>query len=248
MLSPTLGVSFAMNNHEGPCRSPGYWREGVFLPKNTFAGLEPPYFEFQRVGAVVLPVPYDSSIEWRDGFRSAPQAVIDACQYLQLYDLELDCDIYEIGIATLPQVEPALSGPLDMIARVYLIVKDLIATEKFVVVLGGEHSLSLGAVQAFKEKYPALSVLHLDVHADLRDQYMGTKYGQASIMRRIFELCPICQVGIRSLSREEKQFLAENRLKALYRSAVASQPGSINRVLEALSNEVMGYAIPQGEG
>jgi len=227
-----------MNNRERPPRSPGYWREGVFLPQSTFAGLEPPYSDFQRARAVVLPVPYDSTSEWRAGSRHAPQAIIDASQYLELYDLELDRDIYEIGIATLPQVEPVLSGPQDMIARVYLIVKDLIATEKFVVLLGGEHSLSLGAVQAFKEKYPALCVLHLDAHADLRDQYMGTKYGQASVMRRIFELCPICQVGIRSLSREEKQFLAENKLKPLYMSELASQPGSINRVLEALSNEV----------
>jgi len=214
------------------------WREGTFLPPRVFAGLEPPYSNLQQARTVILPVPYDGTSEWRGGSRHGPQAIIDASQYLELYDLELDREIYKVGISTLPEVEPVLSSPQDMIDRVYQVIKGLIQKEKFVVLLGGEHSLSLGAVRAFKEAFPRLSVLQLDAHADLRDEYLGTKYSQACVMRRIFELCPISQVGVRSLSREEKQFLTQKKLTPFYMSDLASNKGSIDKIVDSLSEDV----------
>jgi agmatinase len=214
------------------------WHEGIFLPQQVFAGLEPPYSNLQQAKTVILPVPYDSTSEWRSGSRHGPQAIIDASQYLELYDLELDREIYKVGIATLPQVEPLLSSPQDMIDRVYQVIKGLIQKEKFVVLLGGEHSLSLGAVRAFKEAFPKLSVLQLDAHADLRDKYLGTKYSQACVMRRTFELCPISQVGVRSLSWEEKQFLTQNKLKPFYMSDLASNTASIDQIVDSLNKDV----------
>ncbi|MFO7773113.1 MAG: agmatinase [Dehalococcoidia bacterium] len=227
-----------MNNrdrHPEPC---GYWDEGKFLPPRVFAGLEPPHANFQQAKTVILPVPYDSTSEWRTGSRHGPQAIIDASQYLELYDLELDREIYRVGIHTLPQLEPALGSPQDMMYRVYQVTKDLIQKEKFVVMLGGEHSLSSGMVQAHKDAFPGLSVLQLDAHADLRDEYLGTKYSQACVMRRIFELCPICQVGVRSLSQEEKQFLRQNKLTPFYMSDLASKAVSIDQIVESLSEDV----------
>jgi N1-aminopropylagmatine ureohydrolase len=214
------------------------WQEGTFLPHEIFAGLEPPYSNLQQAKTVILPVPYDSTSEWRSGSRHGPQAIIDASQYLELYDLELDREIYKIGISTLPQIEPVLSSPQDMINRVYQVIKGLIQKEKFVVLLGGEHTLSLGAVRAFQEAFPRLSVLQLDAHADLRDEYLGTKYSQACVMRRIFELCPISQVGVRSLSREEKQFLTKNKLKPFYMSDLASKTASIDQIVDSISEDV----------
>jgi len=214
------------------------WHEGTFLPHEVFAGLEPPYSNLQEAKAVIVPVPYDSTSEWRGGSRHGPQAIIDASQYLELYDLELDRQIYEIGISTLPRIEPLLSSPQDMIDRVYKVVKGLIQKEKFVVLLGGEHTLSLGAVRAFKEAFPRLSVLQLDAHADLRDEYLGTKYSQACVMRRIFELCPSSQVGVRSLSWEEKQFLIQNKLKPFYMFDLASNKASVDQILDSLSEDV----------
>jgi agmatinase len=214
------------------------WHEGTFLPHEVFAGLDQPYSNLQQAKTVILPVPYDSTSEWRSGSRYGPQAIIDASQYLEFYDLELDREIYKVGISTLPHVEPLLSSPQDMIDRVYQVVKGLIQKEKFVVLLGGEHSLSLGAVRAFKEASPGLSVLQLDAHADLRDEYLGTKYSQACIMRRIFELCPISQVGVRSLSWEEKQFLAQNKLTPFYMSDLASKTASIDQIVDSLSEDV----------
>jgi agmatinase len=212
--------------------------DGIFLPQRVFAGLGPPYSNLQQAETVILPVPYDSTSEWRTGSRHGPQAIINASQYLELYDLELDREIYRIGISTLPEIEPLLSSPQDMIDRVYQVIKDLIQKEKFVVLLGGEHSLSLGAVRAFKETFPGLSVLQLDAHADLRDEYLGTKYSQACVMRRILELCPIYQVGIRSLSRKEKQFLTQNKLTPLYMSDLASNTDAINQIADSLSEDV----------
>jgi agmatinase len=187
---------------------------------------------------VIVPVPYDSTSEWRSGSRRGPQAIIDASQYLELYDLELDRETYKIGISTLPRIAPLLSSPQDMIDRVCKVVEGLIQKEKFVVLLGGEHSLSLGAVRAFKEAFPRLSVLQLDAHADLRDEYLGTKYGQACVMRRIFELCPISQVGVRSLSWEEKQFLSQTKLTPFYMSNLESSAASIDKIVDSLSEDV----------
>jgi len=227
-----------MNDHD-PCPQTSVgWHGGTFLPQRVFAGLEPPYSDLQQAKAVILPVPYDSTSEWRSGSRHGPQAIIDASEYLELYDLELDREIYKVGISTLPRVEPSLGSPQDMIDRVYQVVGDLVRKEKFVVLLGGEHSLALGAVRAFQEAFPTLSVLQLDAHADLRDEYLGTKYGQACVMRRIFDVCPICQVGVRSLSWEEKQFSTEKNLRALYMSELASNTASIDRIMKSLSQDV----------
>jgi agmatinase len=212
--------------------------DGIFLPQRVFAGLGPPYSNLQQAKTVILPVPYDSTSEWRTGSRHGPQAIIDASQYLELYDLELDREIYKVGISTLSEIEPLLSSPQDMIDRVYQVIKDLIQKEKFVVLLGGEHSISSGAVRAFKEAFPGLSVLQLDAHADLRDEYLGTKYSQACVMRRIFELCPISQVGLRSLSWEEKQFLTQKKLTPFYMSDLASNRASVNEIVDSLSKDV----------
>ncbi len=227
-----------MNNYDPHPQTSAGWHGEAFLPHRVFAGLRPPYSDLRQAKAVVLPVPYDSTSEWSSGSRHGPQAIIDASEYLELYDLELDREIYKAGISTLPRVEPLLSSPQDMIDRVYQVVRDLVSKGKFVVLLGGEHSLSLGAVRAFKEAFPTLSVLQLDAHADLRDEYLGTKYGQACVMRRILEVCPICQVGVRSLSWEERQFSTEKQLDILYMADLASNRVSIDRITESLSQDV----------
>jgi len=227
-----------MNNCDSNLESFASKYEGTFLPQRVFAGLTPPYSNLQQSKTVILPVPYDATSEWRSGSRHGPQAIIDASQYLELYDLELDREIYKVGICTMPEVEPLFRSPQDMINRVYEVTKGLIQKGKFIVLLGGEHSLSLGAVRAFKEALPGLSVLQLDAHADLRDEYLGTKYGQACVMRRIFELCPISQVGVRSLSWEEKQFLTEKKLTPFYMSDLASNKTSVNEIVDSLTKDI----------
>jgi agmatinase len=226
-----------MNGRDFQPNPSGYWPEGTFLPHATFAGLEAPYSGFDEARVAILPVPYDGTSEWRSGSRHGPQAIIDASQYLELYDSDLDLEIYKIGISTLPRVEPVLSSPQDMIERVYQVVKGLIQRRKLAVLLGGEHTISLGAVRAFREAFPKLSVLQLDAHADLRDEYLGTRFGQACVMRRISELCPISQVGLRSLSLEEKQFLTQRKLTPFYMSDLSSR-ATADKILDSLSEDV----------
>jgi len=209
-----------------------------FWSHGSFAGLPPRYTNFARARVVVLPVPYDSTSEWRTGSRDGPQAIINASQYLELYDVEQDREIGLIGICTLPQLEPLMNSPRDMIGRVYRVVRQLLRKGKIVVMLGGEHTLSLGAVRAFKETFPSLSVLQLDAHADLRDKYLGTKYGQACVMRRILELCPVTQVGVRSLSWEEKQFLTENKMRPFYMSQLGEGKATVEQIVSSLSGDV----------
>lgn len=212
--------------------------EKNFFPPQNFAGLVPPYSDLPTAKVVVLPVPYDSTTEWHGGTREGPRAIIDASQYLELYDIEMDRDIYNVGIHTLPQVQPLLNSPERMVDRVYQIASELAKQDKFLVMLGGEHSISLGMVKALTENFNDFCVLQLDAHADLRDEYLGTKYSHACVMRRIVELCRIVQVGIRSLSREEQQFLTQNNLHPFYISTPDSISDYTDEILASLSKNV----------
>jgi agmatinase len=209
-----------------------------FLPLGSFAGITPPYSDWERARVVVLPVAYEGTTEWRSGTRDAPRAIISASRYLELYDLELDWEIYRVGIHTLPELQPEMAGPEHMVQRVYEVARGLLEQEKTVLMLGGEHTLTLGMVRAYREKYQALSVLQLDAHADLRQSYLGTKFSQATVMRRIYELCPVVPAGIRSLSQEEHHFISEAGISPLYACDLISGRVTSKQVSDSLSKEV----------
>ncbi len=209
-------------------------REDLFFTPRIFAGIPAKDAEFESSKVVVLPVPYDSTTDWHAGARDGPIAIIDASQYLELYDQELDREIYRVGIHTLPELQPSMSGPEKMVENVYEVSRELVRRGKLVVMLGGEHSISCGMVKAFREGYPSLSVLQLDAHTDLRDEYMGTRYNHACVMRRVLEMCPIVQVGIRSLSYEERVFLEQNGIMPFY----AEAPLDRDEIVQALSDDV----------
>ena len=210
----------------------------LFFPQRNFAAIPSPYANWEGSRVVVLPVPYDSTTDWRRGTRDGPRAIIDASQYLELYDLELDREIYQVGIHTLPEVQPEMAGPEQMTQRVHNVARELLSENKMLLMLGGEHSLTVGMVKAYREKYEALSVLQLDAHADLRDSYLGTKFSHATAMRRVYELCPIVPVGIRSLSQEERRFIDEAGVKPFYADGLFSAEGSIEHIIASLSDEV----------
>ena len=211
--------------------------EELFLPPRSFAGLSPQAAAFAKAKVVVLPVPYDGTTEFKSGAREGPQAIIDASPYLELYDAELDREISEVGIHTLPEVQPHMGSPELMVERVYRIAKGLLDRNKLIAMLGGEHLLTLGMVKAYKEKYRKLSVLQLDAHTDLRDQYQGTKYSNACVMRRVWELCPVVQVGVRSFSLEERQFMQQQKIEPFYAEA-ATSPDFVSRVVSKLTPQV----------
>ncbi|MDI6703832.1 MAG: agmatinase [bacterium] len=195
--------------------------------------------QYKMAKVVILPIPYDSTTSYKSGTREGPSSIISASKNLEDFDLELEKDICEIGIYTFPKVTPVLSNPLSMIKRVYKISQRIIQDGKIIVVLGGEHSLSLGVAKALKEEWDNLSVLQFDAHCDLRNSYLGTKYNHACVGRRILELCEVIQVGVRSISREEFLFIKENkRPLIIYMHEMIEKDDWIERIFSNLEDIV----------
>lgn len=176
------------------------------LPFN-FGGLDEKLSSFKNARFVILPVPYDLTASYGSGIRDGPLAIIEASTHMELYDEELRANTYEAGIHTLSQMKPTTLGHEEIIKRVQEASSYIIKSNKIPVMLGGEHSITLGMVKALKKKYPNLSVLQFDAHADMRDSYQDNPFNHACVARRISEICPIVQVGIRSLSEDEAIFL-----------------------------------------
>lgn len=183
----------------------------------------------------IIPVPYDSTTSFRSGSRDGPEAMITASYSLEDYDFELELDVSEIGIHTTGAIEPHMAGPGPMTERIKSVVGDYLTMGKTIGLLGGEHSITIGSVQAHVEAYPDLSVLYLDAHADLRNEYMGTPYGHASAARRAYECCPIALAGIRSMCQEEHDFIRENNIPVWY-----WDPNSLNSSWESILDSLSG--------
>ena len=186
------------------------------LVPHNFLALPQEQSSLDAAQVVLIPVPYDSTTSFRSGSREGPEAIITASYGLEDYDFELELDVSEIGIHTTGALEPHMAGPGPMTERVRDAVATYLDLGKTVGLLGGEHSITIGSVQAHVEAYPSLSVLYLDAHADLRNEYMGTPYGHASAARRVFECCPLSLAGVRSLCQEEHDFIRKNNVPVWY--------------------------------
>lgn len=199
------------------------------LPPFNFCGLEETSFEKAKV--VVLPVPYDSTASYKAGSRDGPHAIIQASRNMELYDEELDCEPARAGIFTLEELEPARGNVEETLRRVKNAIESIISARKFPLMIGGEHSITLGAVRAF-QKYKKISVLHMDAHADMREEYEGSKFSHACVMRRTREICKVVSVGVRSLSEEEATYIKNNKL------GVYGVEFKTREILEELSDDV----------
>lgn len=184
---------------------------------------------------VIAPVPYDGTSTWGKGADKGPEAVIAASANMELYDIECDCEVYRQGIYTDGSIEEN-SSPEKMVEKVREKVREHINNGKLTVVIGGEHSVSIGAVQAYGEKYKDLSVLQLDAHSDLRPSYLGSKYNHACAMARIKEICPAVQVGIRSMDVGEREFIDKDRV--FFAEEMRNQKDWQEKALEKLSSDV----------
>jgi agmatinase len=217
----------------------------VFGPPRTFLGLPPELSAYATARAVILPVPYDATTSYRAGTRDGARAIVDASSQIELYDADLGREPAEVGIHTLDPLEPDFGAPERTVARVRAATATLLEDGKFPVLLGGEHSLTPGAVAACRERWGGVGVLHLDAHADLRDEYHGTPHSHACAMRRVVELgAPLVSVGIRSLSSEEAAFRrGSERLKTISAAEIARARYNA-AALEALWDEVIA-ALPE---
>ena len=177
-------------------------------PPFRFLGIEDEFADYVTAKAALLPVPLERTTTYARGTRKGPCAIIEASRQVETYDEELRRETYrDIGIHTLEEMETE-EGPLErVLADIHTGVAALFADGKLPVLLGGEHSLTPPAVSAAARRFSDLSVLQIDAHADLRESYQGNPNSHACAMRRVLEICPAVQVGIRSLSGEEAQEL-----------------------------------------
>ncbi len=219
--------------------SPESGESGPVLPVTpfTFLGLDPGANSYSRAAIVVLPVPYDGTASFKSGAREGPEAIISASRELEEYDPELQCEPCEAGIYTAPAVEPHMGSPEGMVERVAKAVAPAVEDGKLVAMLGGDHSVTVGAVRSFASHYSDLSVLYLDAHADLRQEYLGTSWGHASTARRVSEICPLTLVGVRSMSREEAQFIATSGV-SLFPGEAGQPVLSADDLIQTLSPDV----------
>lgn len=190
--------------------------QDLYRPPYNFLGLDTAQTNLASAPVVILPIPFEATTSYRSGTKEGPRAILDASRYVETYDDELDLElISRIGIHTLPELETDLDTVAKTINRIELAAQEIITKHKFLVGLGGEHSVSLGLVRAYHKKYPNLTVIQLDAHADLRNQYEGTKYSHACVMRRIRDLgIPTIGIGIRSMSQPEAEYLRQNQKSA----------------------------------
>lgn len=201
----------------------------------NFGGLEKKYSDYKNAKIVVLPLPFDKTSTWGKGADKGPRAIIDASRNMELYDIETGTEVYEKGIHT---ARPITAKTPEKLAEItYEKVKSFLNDEKFVVCLGGEHSVSAGPIRAHMEKWPQASILHIDAHSDRRDSYLGSKYNHACIMARAQEWCDsIVSVGIRSMDSTELKKAARDTI--IYAHEIANDKGWIERVLSNLRKDV----------
>jgi agmatinase len=206
-------------------------------PRN-FGGLEERFSSPDRARVVIVPVPYDRTASFMKGTADGPRAAIEASTYMELYDDELEAEPYTVGIHTAEPVSGNDDPPEAMTAKVEKAVAGWLARGRMPVVLGGEHSISIGAIRAYLAKHPKMGILQFDAHGDLRDVYEGSPLSHACIMRRFAGTVPTLQVGIRSLSREEADFIREKRLMVLSAQRFIERPESALEMVDRLPDEI----------
>ncbi len=196
---------------------------------------------FDESSVVVLPAPYERTVSFGTGTSRGPNSIISASRSLELYDEELDCEPCEVGIHTLPEIEFDIA-PQRMVETLYEISREVISRDKFLITLGGEHSITNGPLRAHKDFNEKFSVLSIDAHCDLRYTYEGTKYSHACVMRRALELgVNVVEVGVRSLSLEESRFIKDtDAIRVLYASYLReSEPTEfVSEILQSLGEKV----------
>lgn len=202
--------------------------------ENNFLGIEEEFSSFENSKVVILPVPYEKSVSYGKGTKDGPRAILDASHYVEFYDEETKREIHrELGITTLEPLEVATLNEEAALELIYENITQLIKQNKFIVMIGGEHTITQSSLAAHAERYRDLSILHIDAHSDLRSDYQGSKFSHASVMARVCEFLDphrLVQVGIRAQSIEEAEFIEMNGVTTLYAHEIRA--GKYTRLLK----------------
>ena len=204
----------------------------------VFGGALPVRPTFDQAAVVILPCPVDRTTSYVGGTRNGPHEILQASSHMELWDDEMKADVHGVGIFTLPEMELPFGEMEPLLDEIERVAYEVIGRDKFLLSLGGEHSITPPLVSAAARKYPGLSVLQIDAHADMRDSYMGTVHNHACAMRRSLQFATVTQVGIRSLSTEEAEVLPRLKSTVFYDAEMRQDPKWIDRVVESLADNV----------
>jgi agmatinase len=216
------------------------------VPQPRFDALQPLQFggalpdspTFDRAEAVILPVPLDRTTSYVPGTRNGPRELLAASSQVELWDEELHVDVHHHGIFTLPEMDITSGSMDDAMALIGRVTGEILDTNKFLVTLGGEHSITSPIVGAAAARHRGISVLQIDAHADLRDAYQGNRHSHACAMRRTLDHAPVVQVAIRNISEEEVDALPALKTTIFYDWNMREDPQWIDRAVAALSDTV----------
>lgn len=204
------------------------------IPHN-FLKIPEEFSTYEKSKIVILPVPFDKTSTWIKGSCMGPKAIIEASANIEFYDIETHSEIYKKGIFTDKAILAEDSE--EMIRKVHDKVRSLLTDKKFVVTLGGEHSVSIAPIKAHAEFFSDMSILHLDAHSDRRDEYQENRYSHACVIARAKECVKnVVSVGIRSLDSSELRSIKKD--KVFYAHEIHGSSDWINKAVDALSDNV----------
>ncbi len=213
--------------------------ESQSLPLNFGGIAEEEFSSYDHSRILVWPIAYEGTVSYGGGTGRGAEAIIDASRNMELYDDETDAEVYKLGIHTLDE-SSSIDPPERMMSSLYDRATELVASNKFVAMIGGEHSVSAPIIRAHAEKYLNLSVLQIDAHADLRDSYDGTPHSHASIMARVVKdlRIPAVQCGIRSISAEEARNLKSLPTRIFWARDIVGRSDWWDDAVEGLTENV----------
>ncbi|MBU1012974.1 MAG: agmatinase [Bacteroidetes bacterium] len=201
----------------------------------NFGGIEDKFASFEKAAILLQSIPYDGTSTWGKGADEAFGAFIEATENMELYDIETDSEVYKKGIHIIPEITEK-SSPEAVFNTVLESTKKLLSLNKFLTFFGGEHSVSIGILKAYYEKYPDITILQLDAHADLRPEYGGTPYNHACAVHDASKHANLIQVGIRSMDTVEKPFL--NRKKCFFAEDMHHQTNWMDESIKLMTDKV----------
>lgn len=186
--------------------------------KQNFLAIDKKYSNYKDSEIVIVSAPLEKTVSYGKGTSKGPKEILNASHYVEFYDEELNRELcFEKGICSLPELNLSKLPISKAIDKIYKEVSKHLDAGKFVVTLGGEHSLSVAPIKAHHERFENLSILQIDAHSDLRESYEGSKYSHASVMARVAEFnTNIVQVGIRAQSKDESDFRKKNQIRTFY--------------------------------
>lgn len=205
------------------------------MNNRTYAGIPAAYSSLDTSKIVLIPVPYDGTSTWQKGADKGPEAFLKASENMELYDIETNSEVYKQGVYLAEAIEEK-SSPEAVVAEVYKTVKAYILRNKFVTVFGGEHSISIGTIEAFNECFDDLTVLHIDAHADLRASYQGSACNHACALYQASQSTNLIQVGIRSMDLAETTVMDPD--KTWFAHDMVNEEYWMDNVIDALSQDV----------